>query len=207
MPWRPGPVRVIRAAAIARGQPAAALRRGVFAEPVARRQLQARAGQVVRANRAAPGAIPAKQFVGPVRRDLSLLPRGRGIRNPVRGGWPGHHDDRLPTTSPGPDRRAWPKARLVPNSASTSARRYRGRPASSRTSGSRPRRAQLATAADVTRNKDATCLRVIRSSPMRQPAMVAAAISRAAGRGPSAARPDGCQHCQVHQVPAVAGVS
>jgi hypothetical protein len=50
------------------------------------------------------------------------------------------------------------------NSVSTSARRYRGFPASSRTSGSRPRRAHDATAAEVTRNNDATCLRVIRSS-------------------------------------------
>jgi len=52
------------------------------------------------------------------------------------------------------------------NSASTSARRYRGLPASFLTSGSRPRRAHDATAAEVTRNSDATWLRVIRSSPM-----------------------------------------
>ena len=77
------------------------------------------------------------------------------------------------------------------NSASTSARRYRGRPASLRTSGSRPRRAQLATAAEVTPNKDATCLRVIRSSPTGLPVIAAAAIPRAVGCGPSAGRPDG----------------
>ncbi|HEX3193436.1 MAG TPA: hypothetical protein VHS30_27035 [Streptosporangiaceae bacterium] len=52
------------------------------------------------------------------------------------------------------------------NSASTSARRYRGLPASFLTSGSRPRRAHDATAAEVTRNINATCPRVIRSSLM-----------------------------------------
>jgi hypothetical protein len=49
-------------------------------------------------------------------------------------------------------------------SASTSARRYLGLLASLRTSGSRPRRAQVATAAEVTPNSDATSLRVIRLS-------------------------------------------
>lgn len=49
-------------------------------------------------------------------------------------------------------------------SASTSARQYRGFLVSVRTSGSRLRRAQIATAADVTRNRYATCLRVINSS-------------------------------------------
>jgi hypothetical protein len=39
-----------------------------------------------------------------------------------------------------------------------------------RTSGSRPRRAHVATDADVTPNSDATCLRVIRSSPTPSPA-------------------------------------
>jgi hypothetical protein len=87
------------------------------------------------------------------------------------------------------------------NSASTSARRYRGLPASLRTSGSRPRRAQLATAAEVTPNKDATCLRVIRSSLMGLPAIAVAAIPRAVGRGPSAGRPDGCRRYHVHRVP------
>jgi hypothetical protein len=52
---------------------------------------------------------------------------------------------------------------------STSARRYRGLLASLRTSGSRPRRAHVATAAEVTPNSDATSLRVIRSSPAAGP--------------------------------------
>jgi hypothetical protein len=56
-------------------------------------------------------------------------------------------------------------------SASTSARRYRGLLASFLTSGSRPRRAQAATAAEVTPNSDATSLRVIRSSPTYAEAM------------------------------------
>jgi ubiquinone/menaquinone biosynthesis C-methylase UbiE len=60
-----------------------------------------------------------------------------------------------------------PRRKPFRNSSSTSVRRYRGLPASLRTSGSRPRRAQIATAAEVTPNKDATCRRVIRSSPMR----------------------------------------
>lgn len=80
----------------------------------------------------------------------------------------------------GPHRASWrgpgaaarssrlPPAPLVA-SASTSARRYRGLPASLRISGSRPRRAQVATAAEVTPNNEATCRRVIRSSPMRPP--------------------------------------
>jgi hypothetical protein len=89
------------------------------------------------------------------------------------------------------------------NSASTSARLYRGLPASLRTSGSRPRRAQAATAAEVTRNKDATCLRVIRSSPMWLPVIAAAAIPRAAGRGAGAARPDEGRCHHVHRVPPV----
>ena len=141
--------------ATARRQAAAALRSGVLTEPVTRRQPQARAGQVVRADRTAPYAVPRQQLTSPPRRDLRPFPGRHGIRNPVRGRRPGH----------------WARPCLTPlrNSASTSARRYRGFPASLRTSGSRPRRAQLATAAEVTRNKDATCLRVIRSSPMRLP--------------------------------------
>jgi len=68
------------------------------------------------------------------------------------------------------------------NSASTSARRYRGLPVSLRTSGSCPRRAHDATDAEVTRNRTATCLRVIRSSSMRLPVIAMAANPRAAGR-------------------------
>ncbi len=138
---------------------------GGVAETVTRRQPQGRAGQVVRADRTAPWALPPQQLTRPARRDLRPFPRGRGIRNPVRGGPPGH---RAPRRTP------------LRNSASTSARRYRGLPASLRTSGSRPRRAHDATAAEVTPNKDATCLRVIRSSPTRLPVAAASAGSRAA---------------------------
>jgi len=63
------------------------------------------------------------------------------------------------------------------NRASTSARRYRGLPVSLRTSGSCPRRAHDATDAEVTRNRTATCLRVIRSSSTQLPVMAAAAKS------------------------------
>lgn len=219
-----------------RGQAAAALRPGLFAETVARRQLQARAGQVVRTDRTALCAMPPRQLTRPARRDLWPFSRGRGIRNPVRDGLPGHGDALLPATSQcrtglGPrapgrlgcsiaaDRTTAvtgsgvTQARLLVialsashprNSASTSARRYRGLPASLRTSGSRPRRAQLATAAEVTRNKDATCLRVIRSSPIRLPVIAAAAHPRAAaGPAPDAARPHGYQRHHIHRVPAV----
>ena len=119
------------------------------AETVARGQPQARAGQVVRADRAAPRALPAARLARPAWPGLRSLPRARGMRNPVRPRRPGHR-----------------VRRFVPlrNSVSTSVRRYRGLPASSRTSGNRPRRAHDATAAEVTRNNDATCLRVIRSS-------------------------------------------
>jgi hypothetical protein len=61
--------------------------------------------------------------------------------------------------------------------ASTSARRYRGLPASLRSSGNRPRRAQIATADDVTLNTYATCLRVIRSSSMWLSVAAACAIT------------------------------
>ena len=96
--------------ATARGQAAAALRSGVFAETVARRQLQARAGQVVRADCTAPCAMPPQQVSRPARRDLRPFPRGRGIRNPVWGRLPGHGDDLLPTASPVPDRGQRPRA-------------------------------------------------------------------------------------------------
>ena len=126
----------------------------------------------MRADRATPYAMPPWQLTRPTRRELRPFPLGRGIRNPVRGGRPGHR-----------------ALQLTPlrNSASTSARRYRGLPASLRTSGSRPRRAQVATAAEVTPNKDATCLRVIRSSPMRLPALAAAGPGQRAwpGRSPA----------------------
>ena len=140
-------------------------RSGAAVETVTQRQPQARAGQVVRADRTAPYAMPPRRLTRPTRRDLRTFPEGRGISNPVRGGLPGHR-----------------ALQLTPlrNSASTSARRYRGRPASLRTSGSRPRRAQVATAAEVTPNRDATCLRVIRSSPMQLPAIATTAGPRAA---------------------------
>jgi hypothetical protein len=175
-----------RTPAAARRQAAAALRPGGVTETVTRRQPQTRAGQVVRADRTAPYALPPRLLTRPARRNLRPFPRGRRIRNPVRSGPPGH---RVLCLTP------------LRNSASTSARRYRGLPASLRTSGSRPRRAHFATAAEVTRNKDATCLRVIRSSPMRLPVIAAAAILRAAGRDPSAARPDRCRRHHVHRVP------
>ena len=54
---------------------------------------------------------------------------------------------------------------------------YRGFPASSRTSGSRPRRAHMATVDEVTRNMYATCLRVIRSSSTRLPVTAISAIT------------------------------
>jgi hypothetical protein len=144
---------------------------GILAETVARRQSQARAGQVVRADRAAAGA----QLGRPARCELGPFPGRRGIRNPVGRGRPSHGDDlhgHRHGGDPGAAAGAWRPLRVPApprNSASTSSRRYRGRPASLRTSGSRPRRAQVATAAEVTRNKDATCLRVIRSSPMWLP--------------------------------------
>ncbi len=172
--------------------PGSALRPGGVAETVTRRQPQTRAGQVVRADRTAPCALAPRQLTRPARRDLRPFHRGRGIRNPVRGGPPGHRGlCRTP----------------LRNSASTSVRRYRGLPASLRTSGSRPRCAHFATTAEVTRNKDATCLRVIRSSPMRLPVIAAATIPRAAGRGRGAARTDGCQCHHVHRVPCQAGMS
>ena len=100
----------------------------------------------MRADRTAPRALHPGQLVRPARLGLRSFARARRFSNPVR---PGHR-----------------VRRFVPlrNSVSTSVRRYRGRPTSSRTSGSRPRRAHDATAAEVTRNNDATCLRVIRSS-------------------------------------------
>jgi len=73
--------------------------RGV-AETVTRRQPQARAGQVVRADRSAPYALPPKQLTRPARYDLRPLP----LRNPVRGGLLGHGDDLLPAACPAPDR-------------------------------------------------------------------------------------------------------
>ena len=138
---------------------------GGVAETVTRRQPQGRAGQVVRTDRTAPYALPPRQLNRPARRDLRSFSRGRRISNPVPGGLPGH---RVLCRTP------------LRNSSSTSACRYRGRPASLRTSGNRPRCAHFATAAEVTPNKDATCLRVIRSSPTRLPAAAGAADSRAA---------------------------
>jgi hypothetical protein len=93
----------------------------------------------VRTDRAAPYAPPFRRIIRPAGRDLGFFCRG------------GHSGRRLTP--------------LRTISASTSARRYRGLLASFRTSGSRPRRAQVATAAEVTPNSDATSLRVIRSSP------------------------------------------
>jgi hypothetical protein len=83
---------VIRAAA-------AVFRSGVFADPVARRQPQARAGQVVRADRTASYAVPRRQLMPPAGRDLRPFPWRQGISNKVRGGLPCHGDDLLPTTS------------------------------------------------------------------------------------------------------------
>jgi hypothetical protein len=97
----------------------------------------------VRADRAAPYAPPFRQLIRPTGHGPGLFRRG------------GHSDLRLTPL------------RII--SASTSARRYRGLLASLRTSGSRPRRAQVATAAEVTPNIDATSLRVIRSSPAAGP--------------------------------------
>ncbi|HJY94484.1 MAG TPA: hypothetical protein VJ371_05985 [Streptosporangiaceae bacterium] len=97
----------------------------------------------MRADRAAPNAAPLRQVILPTRPHLGLFRRG------------GHSGLRLTPL------------RII--SASTSARRYRGLLASLRTSGSRPRRAQVATAAEVTPNSDATSLRVIRSSPAAGP--------------------------------------
>ena len=118
----------------------------------------------------------------------------------------------------GPHRASWrgpgaaarssrlPPAPLVA-SASTSARRYRGLPASLRISGSRPRRAQVATAAEVTPNNEATCRRVIRSSPMRPPVTCR---SRGSGTGRTRhkrRRPDECRAITFIGVPLPAGVS
>ncbi len=78
-PWRAGPVRVIRAAAM-RSR----------CRPVARRQPQARAGQVVRADRAAPYALPPGQLARLARRDLRSFPRGTRDQEPRTGrGGPG----------------------------------------------------------------------------------------------------------------------
>ena len=121
------------------------------------------------------------------------LPGTRSARNPKaldRAGTPPQQTGTAPVTGSAaiparlPGHRALP-LKLLRNNASTSARRYRGRPASLRTSGSRPRRAQVATAAEVTRNKAATCLRVIRSSSMQPPSTAAAANPGPAGRGTS----------------------
>jgi hypothetical protein len=84
---------------------------------------------------------------------------------------------RHPGTGPGPvaghrDLRLRP----LRNSASTSARRYRGLPVSLRTSGRCPRRAHVATEAEVTRNRTATCLRVIRSSSMQLPVIASGSL-------------------------------
>ena len=178
--------------------PSEAPRPGNVADPVTRRKPQARAGQVVRAHRPAPCALPPQQFIRQAGPGLSRLPPGRGRNGPG----PRPRGDPGAVAGHRPLRRtpSW-------NSASTSARRYRGLPASLRTSGSRPRRAQEATTAEVTRNMDATCLRVSRSSPTRLPASAAATNLRAAGRGPGGARPDGCQRHHVHQVPRYAGMS
>jgi len=211
MPRRARPVWVIRAAAGPSGrrprtkaEPAGDGQlpwESSLAEPVTGRQPQAWAGQVVRADRTAPDAPPRRPLTRPDQRDLITFTR-RGIISAVRGGRRGHGDDLLPVTSlaPGRDGRRMPAPW---NSASTSARRYRGRPTSSRTSGSRPRRAQVATAAEVTRNTAATCLRVISSSSMWLPVMAASANSRAAGRGTSTARPGRCRGHHVHQSPLV----
>src|SRR4029077_2185485 len=64
-----------------------------------------------------------------------------------------------------------------------SACRYGGVVTSFRTSGGRPRRAQVATAAEVTPNSDATSLRVIRSSPAAGPEKVAAARTQSGRTG------------------------
>jgi hypothetical protein len=98
------------------------------------------------------------------------------------------------------------------SSATTSARRYRGRPASVRTSGSCPRRTQVATAAEVTRNSDATCLRVIRSSSMWLPVPAAAAantgsVTGSARRATRAARSDGVGAITFMEVPWRAGAA
>ena len=178
------------------GHPAPALQPRGAAKAVTRRQPQARAGQVVRADRTAPCALPRWQLSNPARRDLRSFPRRRGIGNPARDGWHGHRDDLRSATSPATSWRgpgaAARSSRLSPAprpaSASTSARRYRGLPASLRISGSRPRRAQVATAAEVTPNNDATCRRVIRSSPMRPPL-----TCRSRGSGTSRRPPVACR--------------
>jgi hypothetical protein len=170
--------------AAARGQAAGALRAALCAEAVTRRQPQARAGQVVRADRTAPYAPPARQLTRPVRRELRPVAARRGISKPVRGGLRGHDVPSCAISGIGPGPVAGQRdLRLMPfrNSASTSARRYRGLPVSLRTSGSCPRRAHDATDAEVTRNRTATCLRVIRSSSMRLPVIATAANPRAAG--------------------------
>ena len=108
----------------------------------------------MRADRAAPYAAPLRQVIRAAGRDLGLF-RGGGHRGLRLTG--GHRGLRLTPL------------RII--SASTSVRRYRGLLASLRTSGSRPRRAQVATAAEVTKH-DATSLRVIRSSPAAGPGAI-----------------------------------
>jgi hypothetical protein len=90
--------------------------------------------------------------------------------------------------------------RLMPlrNRVSTSALRYLGLPSSLRTSGSRPRRAQVATAAEVTPNKNAT------SAAGHQVLTHAVAVLAvedlgAAGRGTSAVRPGRRRRHHVHR--------
>ena len=173
-----------------------------LAEPVTRRQPQAWAGQVVRADRTAPDAPPRRPLTRAGRRNLIAFPRC-GIISAVQGGLRGHGDDLLPMTSVAPARSTRRLSVPPRNSASTSVRRYRGRPTSSRTSGSRPRRAQVATAAEVTRNTAATCLRVISSSSMWPPVSAAAVKPVAAGRGTTAARPCRCRCHHVHRSPLV----
>jgi hypothetical protein len=154
----------------------------------------------VRADRAAPRA-PRRPLTRPGRPNPITF-AWRGILSAVRGGRRGHGNELLPVTSLAPGRGGC-RVPVPRNSASTSTRRYRGRPTSSRTSGSRPRRAQVATAAEVTRNTAATCLRVISSSSIWLPGMAATANPRAAGRGAGTARPCRCQSHHVHRSPLV----
>ena len=115
----------------------------IAAEPVTPGQLEEQAGQVMRAERTAPCALPRRPAGNA---DAVACHRVRRLR-----------------------------PRRI--KASTSARRYRGLPASLRSSGNRPRRAQIATADDVTLNRYATCLRVIRSSSMWLSVVAAGAIT------------------------------
>jgi len=84
---------------------AGALRLGVAAQTVTRRQQQARAGQVVRADGPAQCALPGRPLTRPARRHLRSFPPWGRTRNPARARLTGHRDDLLQGRPPMPGQR------------------------------------------------------------------------------------------------------